>query len=267
MKRTILLFLLLLIIVNIREGLQAQVASLYGTHSVNQGAAEFTIEISAPEEGLGTSLVVEENAISLHRLSIVDIFSFLIGKIEPCAADEACNFRRKKGAPYLFHELEGSGLIPRGTFRILATCDSCSTQDIKNVTLEFLAERLSLEAEYTQVPTYMVCQDVPSFLAYFHSGDDNFSGFKVHQMEYVGDYLEIRNITLGNAVAYLSQRAKSLFQFDPDCRYYSLSYTKPFRILREGSSEEIIADFAEKHFLDIRQIEGEYWDAVILRPL
>ena len=121
-----------------------------------------------------------------------------------------------------------------------------------------------LDVEYTQVPTYMVCQDVPSFLAHFHSGENNFSNFKVRHLEYVGDYLEITHVTLGNAVGYLSQRTNSLFQFDPACRYYSRAYTKPFRILKEGSPGRDNSRFRRKTFSEDRKIEGEYWDAIIL---
>ncbi|MCB0559322.1 MAG: hypothetical protein H6573_11255 [Lewinellaceae bacterium] len=268
MKRKLSLLVSVLLLTGIysRERLSAQASELYGSYSVIQGTAEFIIDISAPDEQEGTRIAIEENAISLHRLSIIDVIGFLIGKIEPCAPGEACNFRRKRGVPYLFHELENSGLLPRGTFQVSTSCTSCSTGELKKATLGFLAERLSLDVEYTQVPTYMVCQDVPSFLAHFHSGENNFSNFKVRHLEYVGDYLEITHVTLGNAVGYLSQRTNSLFQFDPACRYYSRAYTKPFRILKEGSPEEIIADFAEKHFLKIEKIEGEYWDAIILRP-
>lgn len=249
-----------------QERLSAQASELYGNYSFAQGETEFIIDISAPNEQEGTSIEIDENAISLHRLSIIDVIGFLIGKIEPCSADEACNFRRKDGVPYLFNDLGNSGLLPRGTFWFSASCNSCSTENLKEVALGFMAERLSLDIEYTQVPTYKVCQDVPSFLEHFHSGEDNYSNFKIHQLEYVGNYLEIRHVTLGNAISYLSQRTNSLFKFDPACSYYSRAYTKPFRIRKEGTPAEVIADFAENHFLKIEKIEGEYWGAIILRP-
>ena len=269
MKRELLLLLsgLLLSGICTPKTLSAQASELYGSHTVSLESGVVVIDISEPVAGRGASIHVEENSFTLHRMSVIDIIGFLVGKIEPCLADEACNFRRKKGVPYLFHDLEGHEALQTGTIQISASCSQCSTETIKEITLDFLAERLSLDIEATQVPTYSVCQDVPSFLAHFHSGEDNFSNGQVHQLDYVGDYLEIRNATLRNAVRYLAQRTNSLFKFDPDCSYYSLAYTKPFRILKEGNTEDVIADFAAGHFLKIEKVEGEYWGAFIIRPL
>lgn len=266
MKRKLLLSALI-IGVGIPASLCAQAPELLGSYSVPSGSDVFVIEIARPDEGRGTSIDLGENSIALHRMSALDILEFLVGKIEPCAADEACNFRRKTGVPYLFFDLDGSVFLPRGMFQLSSSCSHCPMEEVKEATLAFLLERLSLKKEQAQAPVYSVCQDVPSFLAHFHSGEDNYSNFQVRRVDIVGDYLEIRHATLHNVIGYLSQRTNSLFRFDPGCSYYSLAYTKPFRILKEGDPRDIISDFAEHHFLKIEKLEGEYGDAIVIKPL
>ncbi len=267
MKRKLLLSALIICVVGIPASLYAQAPELLGSYSIPSGSDVFVIEISRPDERQGTSIDLGEHYITLHRMSALDILEFLLGKIEACALGEACSYRRKRGVPYLFFDLEASDFLPRGIFHPSSSCGHCSIEEIKEATLAFLLERLSLKKEQAQAPVYSVCQDVPSFLAHFHSGENNYSNFQVRRVEYVGDYLEIRHATLSNVVGYLSQRTNSLFRFDPGCSYYSLAYTKPFRILKEGDPRDIISDFAEHHFLKIEKLEGEYGDAIVIKPL
>ena len=245
--------------------LEAQPPALLGDHTITAGAGTFHLNIMRPQEGEPTDIVVTADTIRIQRMPLLDILRFLAGMIEPCLPEEACSYRQKEGEPYFFNKLEHGNPLQEETISLSISCTQCTNEEAREATLSFLLDQLSLSLIPIQVSTYSICQNVPAFLAHFHSGEGSFAGFEMLRFDHTGDYLEIRNASLNQALRYLSQQTNSLFKFNEACKYFSRAYTKPFRILLQGSPEEVITDFAQHHFLKAEKISGESWEGLVLK--
>jgi len=239
---------------------------VYGQHTIASEEGTITVDIGLAD--FDGELIMEKSStyIECHLLWFEQVILFLNDKLEKCTT--GCTTRKIKGEPYLFNHADDLTVRKmRGNSHIRAHCETCTGDNLKNALQQLIVDSFGLTLEYTQVPVYSVCQDFSAFLKHFHSGDSTFVEEFMPIVEYKehNGYLEIRKGTLNHAVKAFSNEINALLRYDPDCKNYSRGYYKPFRIKLTGSVEEKIEDFEENNFVELKKVEGETWQAMILR--
>ena len=242
--------------------------SLVGEHTLQTDYGEAFIEVSIAKLSDTPNLDTNQTSVVYHALTAYDVILLYHDKLEFCTA--GCRTKKAPGPPYVFVDVYNGALSGRAfrniPLHLEAECPNCTQGQIEELLQDFILQSFDIELEYSQVPIYEVCQDVPTFLRHYHSDSSNFtSGISIIKQEYDSTHLNLINARLSTAIDYLEALTNVLVEFDPECGYYSRVYSKPFRIQIEGTAEEILADFAQNHFVKIEQVPGIYYDALIIK--
>jgi hypothetical protein len=240
---------------------------MLGMHTIQTAFGDVSISVSAVARSEEPSLDTSSTYVSYYRLSAHEIILLYHGKLEFC--EVGCKTKEASHMPHVFFDMDNGKqfVFAHRTLHLEATCPGCTDDDIKGVVQNFILDIFDLHIDYEELPAYLVCQNTAAFLRHYHSGEDPFSALAFHKYEYDSDstYLHITNIGLDSAIRYLGSSANLIVRRDPNCSFYTRSYTKPFSIRLKGTDEEILEDFEERHFVEIHQVPWELFDAMIFR--
>lgn len=243
---------------------------MVGQHSLQTDYGEVSVNVSIASLLDAPSIDTNLTSVTYHSLTASDIILMYHDKLEFCTT--GCRTKKAAGPPYIFIDVY-NGVLSGRAFRNIplhleAECSNCIQGQIEKVLQDFIIQSFGITLEYLQIPVYEVCQDVPAFLRHYHNGDSNYtSGISITRQEYDSTHMNLTNASLSTAIDYLEAHTNVLLEFDPDCGYYSRVYSKPFRIQLAGATDEILADFAQNHFVKIEQIPGVYYDALIIKDI